>query len=71
MTPCGESRNITEATGLSKLISTKHINVGTWNVRIMYQTYNTAQVAAEMTTTRLHCWGSVSQDGHRQDKKEY
>jgi hypothetical protein len=48
MTPCGKTYKIVEATWPSTLLSTKHINLGTWNVITMYQTGTTAQIAAEM-----------------------
>ena len=53
MTPCGKNRKSTEATGLSTNLSTKHINIETWNVRTICQTGKTAQVAVEMTKYKL------------------
>ena len=41
MMPCGESRETTETTRLTPLLSTRTINVGTWNVRTMYETGKT------------------------------
>ena len=57
MTPCGESRKNMEATRLSTLLLIKHINMGTWNVRAMYQTGKTAQVAGEITKYKLSLLG--------------
>ena len=68
MTSCGESRKNTKATGLSTFLSTKHINMGTWNVRTMYQTGMTAQVAAAMTKYKLALLG-ISET--KQVKEEY
>ena len=52
-----KSRKNTDATGLSTVLLTKQINMGTWNVRTMYQTGKTAQVAAEMTRYKLTLLG--------------
>jgi len=55
MTPCSESRE--EATRPTFLLSTRTINVGTWNVRTMYETGKTNQVAAEMKSYNLTLLG--------------
>ena len=55
MTPGGQSRK--ETTGLTPLLSTRTINVATWNVRTMYETGKTAQVAAEMRNYQLALLG--------------
>ena len=71
MMQCGESRKNTDATGLSTLLSTKHINMGTWNVRTMYETGKTAQVAAEMTKYKRVLLGIIKtrwiQTGQREN----
>jgi len=51
MTPDGQSRK--ETTGLTPLLSTRTMNVGTWNVRTMYETGKTEQVATEMRNYQL------------------
>ena len=57
MTPCGESLEYAEATRPTPLLSTRSINVGTWNVRTMFETGKTAQVAAEMKNYNLTLLG--------------
>ena len=57
MTPCGESRESSEATGSSTLLSSRNITIGSWNVRTLYQTGKTAQVAAEMRNYNLALLG--------------
>ena len=58
MTLCSESRESTEAARpMTPLLSTRTINVGTWNVRTMYQTGKTSQVAAEMKSYNLTILG--------------
>ena len=55
---CGESCGHTEATGRIPLLSTRTtITVGTWNVRTMWETGKTAQVAAEMKSYNLTLLG--------------
>ena len=56
MTCCGESRK--EATMPKTLLSTrKTLNIGTWNVRTMYEAGKTAQVTAEMRRFNLAVLG--------------
>jgi len=55
MTLGGESRK--EATKPTTLLSTRRINIGTWNVRTMYEPGKTAQVAAEMRSNNLAVLG--------------
>ena len=55
MTPCSESRE--KAARSTPLLSTKTINVGTWNVRTMYETGKTAQIATEMKRYNLTLLG--------------
>ena len=56
MTCCGESRK--EATMPITLLSTrKTLNIGTWNVRTMYEAGKTAQVTAEMRRFNLAVLG--------------
>lgn len=55
MTLCGESRE--EATELTTLLSTRRTTIGTWNVRTMYESGKTAQVAAEMRNNDLTVLG--------------
>ncbi|KAK7113089.1 hypothetical protein V1264_012440 [Littorina saxatilis] len=55
MTRCGESRE--EATKPTTLLSTRKTTIGTWNVRTMYETGKTAQVAAEMRRNNLTLLG--------------
>ena len=50
---CGESLEYTEATRPTPLLSTRSINIGTWNVRTTFETGKTAQVAAEMKNYNL------------------
>ena len=57
MTPCGESRESSEATGSSTLLSSRNITIGSWNVRTLYQTGKTAKVAAEMRNYNLALLG--------------
>ena len=57
MTPCGESRESSEATGSSTLLSSRNITIGSWNARTLYQTGKTAQVAAEMRNYNLALLG--------------
>ena len=57
MTPCGESRESSEATGSSTLLSSRNITIGSWNVRTLNQTGKTAQVAAEMRNYNLALLG--------------
>ncbi|KAI0214832.1 hypothetical protein LSAT2_033165, partial [Lamellibrachia satsuma] len=53
---CGQSRK--EATMPTTLLSTrKKLNIGTWNVRTMYEAGKTAQVAAEMRRFNLALLG--------------
>ena len=52
----GESRK--EASALKNLLSArKIINIGTWNVRTMYETGKAAQIAAEMCNYKLSVLG--------------
>ena len=52
----GESRK--EASALKNLLSArKIINIGTWNVRTMYETGKAAQIAAEMRNYKLSVLG--------------
>ena len=53
MTPCGESRMTLEATRPNTLLGNRAIRMGTWNVRTMYETGKTFQVAAEMRAYNL------------------
>ncbi|KAI0214697.1 hypothetical protein LSAT2_000182, partial [Lamellibrachia satsuma] len=46
-----------EATGSSTLLSSRNITIGSWNVRTLYQTGKTAQVAAEMRNYNLALLG--------------
>ena len=55
--PCGVSLEYTEATRRTPLLSSRSINVGTWNVRTMFETGKTAQVAAEMKNYNLKLLG--------------
>ena len=56
LTCCGESRK--EATMPMTLLSTrKTLNIGTWNVRTMYEAGKTAQVTAEMRRFNLAVLG--------------
>ena len=56
MTCCGESRK--EATMPMTLLSTRNkLNIGTWNVRTMYESWKTAQVTAEMRRFNLAVFG--------------
>ena len=56
MTCCGESRK--EATMPMTFLSTrKTLNIGTWNVRTMYEAGKTAQVTAEMRRFNLAVLG--------------
>ena len=48
MTSCGESREFSEATRPNTLSLTRNTNIGTWNVKTMYQSGKTMQVAREM-----------------------
>lgn len=50
-TPCGESRKSPEATRLNILLGSRTINLGTWNVRTMYEAGKTAQVETRQQTT--------------------
>ncbi len=52
---CGESRK--EATKPATLRSFRRINIGTWNVRTMYESGKTAQVATEMRNNNLTLLG--------------
>ncbi|XP_043922942.1 uncharacterized protein LOC122798228, partial [Protopterus annectens] len=52
---CGQSRK--DATKQSTLLSTRKINIGTWNVRTMYELSKAAQVAAEMRNNNLSLLG--------------
>ena len=57
MTPSGENQNL-EATRPTSIISTRTTaTIGTWNVRTMYETGKTAQVAAEMRNYNLAILG--------------
>ena len=49
MTPCGESRMTLEATRPNTLLGKRAIRMGPWNVRTMYETGKTFQVAATRT----------------------
>ena len=52
----GESRK--EASALKNLLSArKNINIGTWNVRTMYETGKAAQISAEMRNYKLSVLG--------------
>ena len=44
-TPCGESRMTLEATRPNTLLGKRAIRMGTWNVRTMFETGKTFQVA--------------------------
>lgn len=58
MTPGGESQSNLEAIRPTTIISTRTtINIGTWNVRTMYETGKSAQVAAEMRNYNLSILG--------------
>jgi hypothetical protein len=58
MTPGGESQSHLEATRPTTIVSTRTtINIGAWNVRTMYETGKTAQVAAEMRNCNLTVLG--------------
>ena len=53
---CGQSRK--EATMPTTLLSTRtNLNIGTWNVRTMYEAGKTAQMAAEMRRFNLAILG--------------
>ena len=57
MTPSGESQNL-EAARPRHIISTRTTaTIGTWNVRTMYETGKTAQIAAEMKNYKLTILG--------------
>lgn len=57
MKPWGESRKSPEATRPSTLLNTRAINIGTWNVRTMYETGKTFEVATEMRNYNLTLLG--------------
>jgi len=48
LTPCVENRMTLEATRPNTLLGKRAIGMGTWNVRAIYETGKTLQVAAEM-----------------------
>jgi len=53
-----------ETTGLTPLMSTRTINVGTWNVMPMYETGKTAQVAADMMNYKFALWNTRTMVHH-------
>ena len=57
MTSCGESRRPPEAIGPNTLSLTRKTIIGTWNVKTMYQSGKTAQVAAEMRNYNIALLG--------------
>lgn len=57
MTPCGESRKNLEAIRSMNLLSTRQLNIGTWNVRTMFEIGKAMQVAAEMKAYKLALLG--------------
>ncbi|MGL5901241.1 MAG: reverse transcriptase domain-containing protein [Cetobacterium sp.] len=57
MKPGGESRKSPEATRPNTLLNTRATNIGTWNVRTMYETGKTYQVATEMKNYNLTLLG--------------
>ena len=57
MTPCGESWMTLEATRPNTLLGKRAIRMGTWNVRTMFETGKTFQVAAEMRAYNLALLG--------------
>ena len=56
MKPCGQTQAILEASKPKTLLS-KETNIGTWNVRTMYEAGKAAQVAAEMRSYKLTLLG--------------
>ena len=66
MTPCGENRMTLEATRPNTILGKRAIRMGTWNVRTMYETGTTFQVAAEMRAYNLALLGiSDTQSGRK------
>jgi len=57
MTLCGESRMSLEAARPNTLLGKRAIRMGTWNVRTMYATGKTFQVAAETRAYNLALLG--------------
>ncbi|XP_073714068.1 uncharacterized protein [Misgurnus anguillicaudatus] len=57
MTLCSENQGKLEAAGPTYLLSARAINIGTWNVRTMYEAGKIAQVAAEMRGYNLTLLG--------------
>lgn len=58
MTPCSESRKTLEATRpIFPLLSTRATNIGTWNIRTMWETGKAFEVAAEMKNYNLALLG--------------
>ena len=55
--PCGESWMTLEATRPNTLLGKRAIRMGNWNVRPMYETGKTFQVAAEMRAYNLALLG--------------
>ena len=53
MKPGGESQGSLEATRRITPLLTKVTSIGTWNVRTMFETGKTCQVAAEHTWNQL------------------
>ena len=53
MTPYGESRMTLEATRPNTLLGKRAIRMGTWNVRTMYETGKTSQIAAEIRACKV------------------
>ena len=65
-----ESQTRKEAhTSIAELLKPKHkLNIGTGNVRTMYQTGKLAQIVTGATTIRLTYWGSARPGGQAQEK---
>ena len=57
MTPSSESQNLEAIRPMTILSTRATIAIGTWNVRTMYETGKTAQVAAEMRNYNLTILG--------------
>ncbi|CAB4034300.1 endonuclease-reverse transcriptase, partial [Paramuricea clavata] len=70
MTSGGENWKSLKATRPITLLSTRKINIGTWNVRTMYETGKTAQVATEMRKYNLTILG-ISESGWTKSKAKY
>ena len=70
MTLCGESRMNLEAARPNTLLGKRAVRMGTWNVRTMYATGTTFQVAADMRAYNLALLG-ISETRWTQSEKAF